>query len=500
MTKVRWSNRKARQFRSPLLVVGAFEGMKKPEGTLQDLDVASNGWVGRVLASGDFEGKKGRVYTQQTLGALPCDRLMFLGLGKAENWTLDVWRQCMGVAAKACRRMGIRRYGVSIEPPPASSIAQDDLAYAATEGALLGLYRFLDYKSEKQSGNAEADIEEIHLVPGGRGNARMRRRVQEAEMIAQAVNWVRNLVSHPSNRMTPTTLAEWAVEMAQSLKIKHRVLGKPEIEKMGMGGLLGVASGSNEPPRLIVLEYRAQKAKAPKMALVGKGITFDTGGISIKPAAKMDLMKNDMAGAAAVLGTLKAAAMLGLPVDLIGIVPATENMPGGSAYKPGDVLKTMSGKTIEVVNTDAEGRVILADALAYAETFHPDAIVDLATLTGACVVALGDRVAGMMGTDSTLLDRLQAAGEQTGETVWPLPLKEEYEGRIKSDIADVKNSGGREAGAITAGLFLKKFVKSTPWVHLDVAGPVWADKELPYQPKGATGFGVRLLTAWLQGL
>jgi leucyl aminopeptidase len=234
------------------------------------------------------------------------------------------------------------------------------------------------------------------------------------------------------------------------------------------------------------------------VALVGKGITFDSGGISLKSAEKMDLMKSDMGGGATVLGTIQAAACLDLPLHLVGIVPATENLPSGSAYKPGDVVETLSGQTIEVTNTDAEGRVVLADALTYAHRYKPDLIIDLATLTGACVVALGDRIAGMMGNAPAILDALKHASDLTAETIWPLPLREEYEDYLKSDIADVKNAGVREAGAIQGGLFLKKFVKETPWVHIDMAGPVWTDKERPYQPKGATGFGVRLLIAFLK--
>jgi leucyl aminopeptidase len=362
----------------------------------------------------------------------------------------------------------------------------------------LGLYRFEGIRSEDPE--KDPDPHEVTLLPGTqKGRTRIDLAVREARLVSETVRWVRDLVSEPANRMTPTLLAERAEEMARQWGIKHRVLDEDDIASLGMGGLLGVASGSKEPPRLIVLEHEADDPRAPKVALVGKGITFDSGGISLKPAQKMDQMKTDMAGGAAVLGVIQAAARLRLPVNLVGVVPATENLPSGKAYKPGDVLTTLSGRTIEVTNTDAEGRVILADALSYALRFEPDLLIDLATLTGACIVALGDRIAGMMGNASEVLEALRRAGESTGEMVWPLPLPEDYEEYIKSEVADMKNSGGRDAGTIQGGLFLQKFVGGKPWVHLDVAGPVWTEKDRPYAPKGATGFGVRLLVAFLKG-
>jgi leucyl aminopeptidase len=276
------------------------------------------------------------------------------------------------------------------------------------------------------------------------------------------------------------------------------VLDAGQMKELGMNALLGVARGSDEPPQLIILEYRGGKKSSPVIALVGKGITFDSGGISIKPSDKMDQMKTDMAGGAAVIAAVRAAAELGLPVNLVGIVPATENLPGGKAYKPGDIFKSLSGQTIEVVTTDAEGRLILADALTYAGRYKPAAIIDLATLTGACIVALGDHVIGMMGTDDDLKREIRVAAELTGEKVWELPLWEEYHELIKGDAADYKNSGGRAGGAITAAAFLSKFTGGYPWVHLDIAGPAWLTKEKPYIPKGASGVGVRLLIQFLR--
>lgn len=498
MMRVLCSGQKARLFKGPVLVVGSFQGTSSPEGVLKDLDGASKGWISKVLGSGDFRGRWGDVLVQQTHGALPAGRLMLLGLGEREKFTLDRWRGAVARAAQASRSLRARQIGLSLELPGVTSIPMTELGGAATEGALLGLYRFGIYKGKRE--DDDPDPEEMVLLTGSpRLKTAIDRSVAQATIVAEAVCWVRDSVSEPSNRLTPTLLSQRAADMARAWGIRHRILDEGDIKALGMGGLLGVASGSKEPPRLILLEYSAKDRKAPKVALVGKGITFDSGGISLKPADKMDLMKYDMAGGAAAMGIMQAAARLRLSTNLVAVIPATENLPSGSAYKPGDVLTTMSGQTVEVTNTDAEGRLILADALTHSLRYKPDLIVNLATLTGACVVALGDQIAGIMGNEPSVLDELRAAGERSGEEVWPLPLKEEYEDYLKSDIADVKNAGGRDAGAIQGGLFLKRFVKDTPWVHIDIAGPVWTDKDRPYRPKGATGYGVRLLIEFLKG-
>jgi leucyl aminopeptidase len=496
MMKIRISGQNSASYRGPVLAVGTLENPRADQGVLAELDRASRGWVKRLLASGDFRGKPGEILVQRTMGALPFGRLMLVGLGKKEQFKLEGWRSAASKAAQACRSLRVEGFAMSLQDPPNLELGKETLAAAAVEGALLGLYRFAGYKKEQPE---ERDPKEMVLLPGGRTGGRLAKTVEEAIVVCEAVCWVRDLVSQPSNHLTPARLAEQAALMAKSFGLNCTVLEEDELRALNMGGLLGVASGSKEPPRFIVLEYGKGFKAYPTLALVGKGITFDSGGISLKPAEKMDQMKDDMAGGAVVLGVMQAAARLRLPLHLVGLIPATENLPSGSAYKPGDVLTTMSGKSIEVTNTDAEGRLILADALSYALRFKPELIIDLATLTGACIVALGDQVAGLMGTSQEAMEKLRKASEATGEDVWPLPLKEEYEELIKSDVADVKNAGGREAGAIQGGLFLKKFVGETPWVHLDIAGPVWADKERPYRPKGATGFGVRLLVEFLKG-
>nr|MCU0531596.1 leucyl aminopeptidase [Syntrophales bacterium] len=327
---------------------------------------------------------------------------------------------------------------------------------------------------------------------------RLKAAVGTAESVSRAVCYARDLVSTPSNEMTPSDMARRAREAVVSKKVRLTVLGNREMEKLGMHALLSVARGSMEPARFIILEYSGGRRGEKPCVIVGKGITFDSGGISLKPPDKMEEMKADMSGGAAVLAVIKAAAELGLPLNLVGLVPATENLPGGRAYKPGDVLRSMSGQTIEVISTDAEGRLILADALTYAGRFKPKAIIDMATLTGACVIALGDDVIGMMGTDGALKDSLRRAAVETGEKLWELPIWDDYAELIKSDVADMKNTGGRAGGAITAAVFLGKFVGNTPWVHLDIAGPAWLSKEKPYIPRGASAVGVRLLLRFLR--
>ena len=494
--RIRVSGQALGSYRGPLLAAGLFEGQKLEESPLNELDLASGGWLKRLLAAGDFRGKKDEVLVQRTMGALPFQRLMLVGLGRRERFKVDTWRGALSTVARRCREMRLEEFAVAMNFPEGKGMERETMAWASVEGILLGLYRFKGFKSKEDE--ELRDPTEAILLVRGRASGKLEKAIREAQIVSEAVCWVRDLVGMPSNKLTPQILADEALKMCKGRGLKCKVLDEKEMRALGMGALLGVASGSKEPPRLIVVEHGKPSRTTPTIALVGKGITFDSGGISLKPAEKMDQMKDDMAGGAAVLGTLRAASELGLPLHLVGIVPATENLPSGSAYKPGDVLTTMSGQTIEVSNTDAEGRLILADAIAFALRYKPKVLIDVATLTGACIVALGDSIAGIMGNDLRLLEKLREAGERTGEEVWPLPLKEEYEELIKSEIADVKNAGGREAGAIQGGLFLKKFVGDTPWVHLDIAGPVWTEKERPYRPKGPTGFGVRLLVEFLR--
>jgi leucyl aminopeptidase len=381
-------------------------------------------------------------------------------------------------------------------------MAPGEVSQVLTEGALLGLYTLKKYKTAAE--NEEKDnLRDLFLLASGSTTQRaLESGVQRGQILAEAVHLARDLSNSPGNEVNPSYLAKQAQQIAAHTTLRCHVLDVDSIREHQMGCLLGVAQGSEQPPAFIILEHAPNGAQEKPIVLIGKGITFDSGGISIKPAANMEDMKMDMSGGAAVLGTMQALAKLQYPRRVVGLVPASENLPNGNAVKPGDILRAMSGKTVEVINTDAEGRLILADALAYAvQELKPACMIDLATLTGAVVVALGSQATGMMGTDKVMMDRLRAAGEYSAERVWELPLFEEYGKQIKSDFADIKNvSSNREAGSIIGGAFLKEFVGDTPWVHLDIAGTAWTRENKPYIPKGATGVGIRLLVKALEAL
>ncbi len=458
------------------------------------IDKALNGMIARLIKNGDFKPKPGAVHLFYPEGRIAAERLVLAGLGKRSEFTLNRLRQAAGKAAPYLRAAGATEIAISLD---GVGLDAEESAQAVTEGSLLGLYRFLKYKTSEENNNKK-DIKAITLFSEKAAAMKpLQAGVRTGEVIADATAMVRDMVSSPSADMTPTVVAAKAREIAREFGLKLQVLERGQMEKLGMGALLGVAAGSAQPPKFIIIEYR-KGGKKPFIALVGKTITFDSGGISIKPSENMDRMKDDMSGGAAVLGAIRTAAALKLPLNIVGLLPATENMPSGSAFKPGDVLRTLSGQTIEILSTDAEGRLILSDALAYACRYKPAAIVDIATLTGACRVALGQEAAGMLGTDEKLKKKIREAGEKTGERVWELPLWEGYYDQIKSDIADMKNTGGRDGGVITAAALLSKFVKDYPWVHLDIAATAWTDKDRPYTPKGATGIGMRLLTQFLR--
>jgi leucyl aminopeptidase len=448
------------------------------------------------LKNSGFKGK-----LSQTLLLYPKDltaapQLLLLGMGKRPDLTMEKIRGAFSQAARQFTSLNVRSFGVSLEFA-SSRFKTEEVSAALVEGVILGSYRFNRYKTVEK--DKDGEIEKLFIVTERAGKLDdIKSAVLDAKSASHAVTFARDLVSTPSNEMTPEILADEARRMAKARKLGFTILDEKEMKKQKMEALLGVARGSDEEAKLIIVKYHGGTKKGGPVVLVGKGLTFDSGGISLKPADKMDEMKSDMAGGAAVLGAIQAAADLRIPVNVIGIIPATENLPSGHAYKPGDILKSMSGQTIEVVNTDAEGRLILADALTFACSYKPAAIIDLATLTGACIIALGNDVIGMIGRNKTLKDLVRKAGEQTGERVWELPLWENYDEQIKSAIADWKNSGGRSAGTITAAAFLSKFVGNYPWVHLDIAGPAWLDKDRSYIPKGASGVGVRLLVAFLK--
>ncbi len=463
------------------------------------IDRALGGSIGHILKLGEFSGKHLETILLHAppKGRLAASRILLVGLGERKKFQGDRLRQAVGKGAALLRDAGAKSIamlliGANSRPPLP---APREEAQIITEGALLGLYRFGVYKTDGE--DRKKQIGRIVLLdPPARSNARRLIELEEGirigRIVSDAANFVRDLGNHPSNVVTPSRLAEEAKRIASEFGLRCTVLERDEMEKLGMGALVAVARGTQEPPKFIVLEYRRGGAAAP-IVLVGKSITFDSGGISLKSAEKMEHMKCDMAGGATVLGTIAAAAKLGLPLNLVGILPATDNMPSGTAVHPGDVVKTMSGKTVEIINTDAEGRLCLADALTYAARYKPALMIDLATLTSACVVALGHHAIGLMGTAPILIEKVKRSGEATGERVWELPLWDEYREQIKSEVADMKNVGGRPGGSITAGVFLKEFVQNHPWIHLDIAGTSLLEESRPYIPKGASGIGLRLL-------
>ncbi len=468
----------------------------KPGKEQERTDRNMDGMISRLVKRGEFTARPGSVQLLYPGAAMAAERLILVGLGKRADLTLDRLRLAAGKAAAHARSSGAESLVFVSE---GLGLDAQETAQALTEGSMLGLYRFLKYKTNDESSKRK-EIKALTLFAGTAASvAAMRKGVNAGKIIAESAMMVRDLVNHPGADMTPTVLAGHARKVARQYGLKVQVLERKQIEKLGMGAFLGVAAGSIQPPKFVIIEYRGGGSR-PFIALVGKSITFDSGGISIKPAENMDRMKDDMSGGAAVLGAIRSAAALKLKLNIVGLLPAAENMPGGRALKPGDVLRSLSGQTIEIINTDAEGRLILADALAYACKYKPSVIVDIATLTGACTIALGHEAAGMVGTSDKYKQQLRAAGEKTGERVWELPLWENYYDQIKSDIADMKNTGGRAASVITASAFLSKFVQQYPWVHLDIAAIAWTEKDRPYTPKGATGIGTRLLTQFLRDL
>jgi leucyl aminopeptidase len=423
--------------------------------------------------------------------AATVQRYILVGLGEQKKLTTERIRRGAAVAARRARELHAPTLTLMVPDSPPTF---DDAVSAVAEGAYLALYRFDKYISKDED---RQDVETLVICsPTGKNVRRCKRIVARAQIVCEATTLARDLGNAPGNEIYPETLAEAARESARRAGYKATVLDEHEIRNLGMGGVLGVSQGSAHPPRFMILEY-GSPGKRP-VVLVGKGVTFDSGGISIKPSAGMAEMKMDMSGAAAVIGAFEAVSRLKLPVHIVGLIPAVENMPSGSSIRPGDILRHQNGKTSEVDNTDAEGRLILADALAYAGQFKPAAVIDLATLTGAVVVALGHYATGMMGNDRSLLERLRQAGEATYERTWELPMFEEYEKLVKSDIADVKNVGGRWAGAITGAMFLKKFIGPYKWAHLDIAGTAMLEEQGSYASKGASGVGVRLLTEFLR--
>jgi leucyl aminopeptidase len=505
MIKTTQKSEKLFQHKTPCLVLFCPED-KKPAGDLKKIDQALNGPVASAFKEKRFEGKPNQTLLLNARGAMKAENVLLVGIGKPKEVTEENLRQAAGTAANLAEASQFKKVTFYIPEGELEKILTKDkkqssgeAARAVAEGSYLALYHFDQYKSVAK-GEEPNRIEEITLLANSKLTlSNLKQASERASKVVEGVYLARDLQSQPSNTATPTFLANTAKKIAAKHKITCKVLGEKEMQKLGMGSLLGVAKGSHQPPAFIILEYKGGKKNEAPIAIVGKAVTFDTGGISLKPPANMDEMKMDMSGGAVTIGTLQAVASLKLPINVVGLIPATENMPGGSAIKPGDILTSMSGKTIEVLNTDAEGRLILADALSYAARFKPRAVIDLATLTGAVIMALGHFAAGVLGTDEKLIEKLQASGTLAGERLWHLPLWDEHDKATKSDIADLKNiaSPGVGAGTTMGAAFLKAFAGDQPWAHLDIAGTSWGAKK-PYTPKGASGFGVRLLVNFLE--
>jgi len=477
------------QIESDALIVNLFEGVKQPGGATGAVDKALAGAISALIREGELKGELNQTALIHTLGKIPSKRVIIVGLGKREEFNLDRIRQVTATSLRKARDLGAKRVTTIVHGAGVAGIDPEAASKSLAEGAVLGLYKFDKYLEKKE----EKEVEELTIVEFDEKKVKkIEEGVRKGQILAEAQNLVRDLVNEPSNKMTPQILAEKAREVAKNFSLGIEVLEQKDLEELGAEAFLSVAKGSEEPCKLIVMKYQSDEGKET-IALVGKGITFDSGGISLKPSKGMGEMKGDMAGAAAVIGAMMAIAQLKPKINVLGIIPATENMPSGHALKPGDVIGSLSGKTIEIISTDAEGRLILADALSYARKLGARKIIDIATLTGGCIVALGKITGGLLGTDQELVDLALEVSEETGEKMWQLPLFDEYFESIKSDIADVKNSGGREASTITAGLFLKQFVDDTPWIHIDMAGKELTDKEKGYLVKGATGYGTRSL-------
>ena len=455
------------------------------------LDKICGGNIRRLRASKDFLGESSKVRILFNQGSFP--RVLLVGVGKNEQLTLEKLREAGSIATQTLKSLPVTR--VSVVLPQIPKAVPADTAQTIAESLILSAYEFPYYKTSKKD---KPKFEDIEIVATAKEKHEIEKGLVVGRIIANAVIESRDLGNHPANVATPEHLAKHARALSKELpQIKARILGRDEIAKEKMGGLLGVSQGSDQEPKFIILEYFTKKS-APTIVLVGKGLTFDSGGISIKPPEKMDEMKFDMSGGADVMGVLKAACQLKLPFNLIGLIPSTENLPSGKAVKPGDIIQTRSGKTVEVVNTDAEGRLILSDGLDYAKKYDPDLVIDYATLTGSIVVALGDDIIGAFTNTEKLATQMQAAAKITGEKLWPMPLDKDYELFIKSEFADLRNQSTiRYGDAIHAANFLSNFV-DYPWVHLDIAGVAWTTREKPYRPKGATGTGIRLTIEFLK--
>lgn len=474
-----------------VIVVNFFEGGKDLDGDIASIDKALEGAITQLISQGEIKGKLNEITIIHSLGKLPSPRVAVSGLGKETALTTDKVRGAIAHTCRWLRQKGAENIATALQGAGVAGISPEDSAQAVTEGALLGEYSFRKHITKEPE---HGELKQLLIVTSDQTKLpALEEASRKGRILAEATNLARDMVNEPANYMTPGHMAEVATNLAQSYGLGLTILDREQMAESGMGALLGVSQGSRQPPKFIVLNYRGSDSAETDVAFLGKGITFDSGGISIKPSEGMGEMKGDMAGGAAVMSAISAIAQLKPDINVTAIVPATENLPDGNALKPGDVVTAMNGKTIEIISTDAEGRLALADALSWADKQGAKLMIDVATLTGSCRVALGDIRTGAFGNNQQLINKVIAAGAEAGELIWQMPMDEEYKEQNKSDVADIKNAGGRYGGSITAAQFLSEFVGNTPWVHLDIAGTSMSEKEHGYLVKGATGVPVRTL-------
>lgn len=499
---IRWAEGQIQAFEADAIVVNLFQGVTRPGGATAAVDAALGGQIAAVLDSGDFKGKVGEVLTLYSRGATRAPRVLVVGLGESAAFGLDVARRAAASAALAARKLGVQHLATIVHGAGIGGLDPAAAAQATVEGMALALYEFDAYKTQGDGDEDRSTVATLTVVESDRGRLpAVESGTQAGKAVVAGVSLARDLGNHPGNIATPTYLAEKAVAMGARYGMAVETWDQARMASEGMGAFLSVAAGSAQPPQMILVDHSPPGTEgwAP-LVLVGKAVTFDAGGISLKPGLRMGAMKYDMCGGAAVLGAMEAVGRLKLHRRVVGIVGATENLPSGTATKPGDIVRAMNGTTIEVLNTDAEGRMVLSDCLCVAQRLKPAAVVDLATLTGAIVIALGKQMAGIFCNDERLAGQLLAAADATSEPLWRMPLSPLYDSMIKSDCADIRNvadTSPSPAGAVFGAKFLERFV-DYPWAHLDIAGVAWDAKDLPYVPHGATGYGVRLLVAWLR--
>ena len=482
------------QSTADVLIVNLFQGVTSPGGATGAVDRALGGAISQLIAQGDIRGKSGEFTLIHTLGKMAAPRVLVAGLGKSEEFDIDAVRNLAANVVRQVRKPGIKTVATIAHGAGIGGLDPAACAQAIAEGTILGAYRFTRRKGKGTTDDDNGAAETVTIVEEEAAKLpAMTAAVSRGVLLAEATNFARDLCNEPSNHLTPTGMANAARELAAAAGLECQVLEQADMERKGMGSLLSVAKGSAQPPKLISISYAGRGGDGYDLAIVGKGITFDTGGISIKPAANMEAMKADMTGAASVIAAMRAIAALKPTANIVAIAPCTENMPGGNASKPGDVVTAMDGKTIEILNTDAEGRLVLADAVCYAKELGARHIVDVATLTGAVTTALGDVCYAVLTNNDALATKVEAAAKAAGEKTWRLPMWKDYDELIKSDVADIKNTGSRGAGTIVGAKFIERFAGDTPWVHLDIAGVDISDRERGWVTKGATGYSVRTL-------